>query len=172
MTNNPVADLVADTPKWHCFENEYSILLYTLKQDGWRRGEPVMVNDLTIRIENANGSTDDLGPIADKLLAALTPASADPVAVAYQVAMSDGRWGTIFHHPDKPLGDHRPLYAHPPSPMSVEAAAKVLLDWWSAESVASLDARKIVAVCRALNASEDDYERFLGALRALSGEES
>ena len=38
------------------------------------------------------------------------------VPVAYQVRMSDGRWGTIFHHPDKPLGDHRPLYAHPPQP--------------------------------------------------------
>lgn len=48
---------------------------------------------------------------ADRILAALTPASAEPVA--YQVAMSDGRWGTIFHHPDKPLGDHRPLYSHP-----------------------------------------------------------
>ena len=56
------------------------------------------------------------------------------------------------------------------TPMTVEAAAKVLLNWWSAEAVASSDARKIVAVCKALTASEDDYERFLGALRALSGE--
>ena len=35
------------------------------------------------------------------------------VPVAYQVRMSDGRWGTIFHHPDKPLGEHRTLYAQP-----------------------------------------------------------
>ena len=43
------------------------------------------------------------------------------VPVAYQVLMSDGRWGTIFHHPDKPLGDHRPLYAHPPQPTDTQA---------------------------------------------------
>ena len=45
------------------------------------------------------------------------------VPVAYQVRISDGRWGTIFHHPDKPLGEHRPLYAHPsqPSERVVEA---------------------------------------------------
>ena len=48
------------------------------------------------------------------------------VPVAYQVRMSDGRWGTIFHHPDKPLGDHRPLYAHPPQPS--EAVAEDVLD--------------------------------------------
>ena len=48
--------------------------------------------------------------------------SAEPEPVAYQVAMSDGRWGTIFHHPDKPLGAHRPLYAHPPTTMTVEEA--------------------------------------------------
>lgn len=45
------------------------------------------------------------------------------VPVAYQVRMSDGRWGTIFHHPDKPLGDHRPLYAHPPQPSETVAEA-------------------------------------------------
>ena len=47
------------------------------------------------------------------------------VPVAYQVRMSDGRWGTIFHHPDKPLGDHRPLYAHQPQP-SVSVAEDAL----------------------------------------------
>ena len=48
------------------------------------------------------------------------------VPVAYQVRISDGRWGTIFHHPDKPLGDHRPLYAHPPQPS--EAVVEALHD--------------------------------------------
>ena len=49
------------------------------------------------------------------------------VPVAYQVRMSDGRWGTIFHHPDKPLGDHRPLYAHPTQPSeAVVVAAQAL----------------------------------------------
>ena len=52
------------------------------------------------------------------------------VPVAYQVRMSDGRWGTIFHHPDKPLGDHRPLYAHPPQPSKTvtEAAVRALTE--------------------------------------------
>ena len=45
------------------------------------------------------------------------------VPVAYQVRMSDGRWGTIFHHPDKPLGDHRPLYTHPPQPSEAVVVA-------------------------------------------------
>ena len=48
------------------------------------------------------------------------------VPVAYKVRMSDGRWGMIFHHPDKPLGDHRPLYAHPPQPS--EAVVEALHD--------------------------------------------
>ena len=61
-----------------------------------------------------------------KRLAPLTPAqqpAVEPVPVAYQVRMSDGRWGTIFHHPDKPLGDHRPLYAYPPQPSASVAEA-------------------------------------------------
>lgn len=57
--------------EWHR-AGEECILLYTLKQDGWRRGEPMMVNDITIRIENANGSSNDLATIADVVLSALT----------------------------------------------------------------------------------------------------
>lgn len=52
-----------------------------------------------------------------------TPTAQEAVPVAYQVAMSDGRWGTIFHHPDKPLGEHRPLYARPPQPSETVAEA-------------------------------------------------
>ena len=51
----------------------------------------------------------------EQLTAEVLPTE-ETVPVAYQVRMSDGRWGTIFHHPDKPLSDHRPLYAHPPQP--------------------------------------------------------
>lgn len=64
MSNTPEAE-------WHRDDNESSILLYTLKQDGWRRGEPLMVNDLTIRIENANGSQNDLRVVAADILKAL-----------------------------------------------------------------------------------------------------
>lgn len=120
---------MTNTPEWHRSENEWSILLYTLKQDGWKRGEPVMVNDLTIRIENGPGSVNDLGAIADKLLAALNPA-----------------------------------------PVTVEAAAKVLLKWCD-------DRQSEVVNCLDLRADEEAsavlwIENFRNAIRALSGEKS
>ena len=63
-----------DQGEWNMDESEYGTLIYSLKQEGWRKGEPIMVNDVTIRIENANGSSHDLGPIAARILAALEPA--------------------------------------------------------------------------------------------------
>ena len=65
---------VPDQGEWNMDESEYGTLIYSLKQDGWRKGEPIMVNDVTIRIENANRSSHDLGPIAARILAALEPA--------------------------------------------------------------------------------------------------
>ena len=59
---------------WRVDESKYGTLIYSLKQDAWRKGEPVMVNDVTIRIENANGSTHDLKLVAARILAALEPA--------------------------------------------------------------------------------------------------
>jgi hypothetical protein len=57
---------------WHMVEGSLgSILLYTLRQDGWSRGQPLMVNDVMIRIESANGSQTDVAPIANSILAAL-----------------------------------------------------------------------------------------------------
>lgn len=183
MTNNPVADLVAELPEWHRYENPWSILLYTLKQDGWRKGEPVMVNDLMIRIENAPGSNHDLGLIADKLLAALTPASAEPVAVRHTF---DG-YGWLYNGQGdgsdwlaRALArpDAQPLYSHP-TPVTVEAADHPAIsignignyygglilkreggiDYWAIE-----------------NFDGDDWEEcdphVASALRALSGEKS
>ena len=63
-----------DQGEWNMDESEYGTLIYSLKEDGWRKGEPIMVNDVTIRIENANGSSHDLGPIAARILSALEPA--------------------------------------------------------------------------------------------------
>ena len=40
--------------------------------------------------------------------------------VAWQQRLSDGRWGTIFHGNDKPIGEARPLYDHPPMQPDVE----------------------------------------------------
>lgn len=73
MTDNNSA------PEWHRSDNASSILLYTLKDELIRRGgKRISVNDLTIRIENANGSQHDLGPLADCILAALQPPEAKP----------------------------------------------------------------------------------------------
>jgi hypothetical protein len=63
--------------EWHRHTNERSILLFTLKQQGWKRGHPIMVNDVMIRIENAPGSDNDLHALSETILAALTPASDD-----------------------------------------------------------------------------------------------
>lgn len=82
------------------------------------------------------------------------------VPVAYQVRMSDGRWGMIFHHPDKPLGEHRPLYAHPPQP--------------SASVVEAL--RELVAACEAypVNIPRADaaLDNAHAALRAPEGSDA
>lgn len=54
------------------FEREdspHGILIYALKPE-IHRGRVMHVNDVTIRIENANGSHNDLTVIADKIMAA------------------------------------------------------------------------------------------------------
>lgn len=57
--------------EWHREDYGNSTLLYTLKQTGWRKGAPVLVNDKTIRIE----FDGDRGPIAACVLSALRQAS-------------------------------------------------------------------------------------------------
>jgi len=57
--------------EWFRQDGDGVVLLYTLKQNGWHRGEPVMVNDVMIRIENAPGSSNDLGALADGILKTL-----------------------------------------------------------------------------------------------------
>lgn len=60
-----------DKAQWLRADSGSSVLLYTLKQIGWRKGQPEMCNDLMIRIENANRSNNDLNPIAERVLATL-----------------------------------------------------------------------------------------------------
>lgn len=68
---------VQDVAKgWHVASNSGSVLVYCLKQDGWRKGEPVMVNDIMIRVENANRSSNELQPIVDAIMRALPAAPA------------------------------------------------------------------------------------------------
>lgn len=63
---------VAGETEWHRADGVESILLYTLVQDGWRKGDPVMVNDIMVRIEAANGSETPIEPIANRILSALS----------------------------------------------------------------------------------------------------
>jgi hypothetical protein len=93
-----------DQGEWNMDESEYGTLIYSLKQDGWRKGEPIMVNDVTIRIENANGSSHDLGPIAARILAALNPAPDNSewnaaIEAAANVAQLRSKNGSSEDHP-------------------------------------------------------------------------
>nr|WP_313665535.1 hypothetical protein [Brucella intermedia] len=49
---------------WSMDVGERSILLYSTRQDGWRKGQPVLVNDVTIRIERGRGSSADIEAVA------------------------------------------------------------------------------------------------------------
>ena len=110
---------------------------------------------------SARASASDVSPAISErkedMKKQLTDKSLMPVA--YQVRLSDGRWGTIFHHPDKPLGDHRPLYAYLPqlSELVVEAL------------------RELVTACEAypVNIARADaaLDNAHAVLRALKGEE-
>jgi Lar family restriction alleviation protein len=48
-----------------------SVLLYTLREEGYRRGEPVTVNDVMINVDRAYGSETDIEPIVQRVLSAL-----------------------------------------------------------------------------------------------------
>lgn len=61
---------------WYCSAGEHHTLLYTLRQDGWRKGKPVMVNDVTIRIENANGSQTPIEQIVRLIMDAVNASPA------------------------------------------------------------------------------------------------
>jgi hypothetical protein len=53
---------------WYREDGASSILLYTLRQKGWHRGEPVLVNDLTITIQRVQGSEASIEDVADRLM--------------------------------------------------------------------------------------------------------
>lgn len=72
MTSDSV---VAVLEEWHREDSYGSTLLYTLRQEGWRKGQPVMVNDVAVRIERHNGSVTDIEPIVQTILSALRTAA-------------------------------------------------------------------------------------------------
>lgn len=132
---------------WHRSDNAYGgTMLYSLREDGWRKGEPVMVNDVTIRIERAPGSETDIEPIIQRIRAALVDVPAvesEPVAWQWEEDLiNSGRYTLMWD--DEPPGEHpgirnvTPLYAHPPRSLSnegeideaaIEAGAKILAKW-------------------------------------------
>lgn len=82
--------------EWHRADGDKSILLYTLRQDGWRKGEAVMVNDVTVRIEAANGSESPIEPIASAILSALEPAAAESEQEAARIGDAVLAWMTKY----------------------------------------------------------------------------
>ena len=74
-------------PVWHRVDGNGATLLYTLRHKGFRRGVPVDVNDLEVRIQASAGSDSDPEPIIQRILAALeAPApQAQPDARAWLV---------------------------------------------------------------------------------------
>jgi len=61
-----------ETGIWSMDVGERSILLYSSRQDGWRKGQPVLVNDVTIRIERGRGSSTDIEAVAAHILRAIS----------------------------------------------------------------------------------------------------
>lgn len=63
--------------EWHRVDRSAdSVLLYTLREEGWRRGEPVMVNDVMINIDRGSGSSTDIEPIVQRIRSALSTRTA------------------------------------------------------------------------------------------------
>lgn len=54
-----------------------SALIYSLRQDGWRHGQPLMVNDIEVRVSASAKSESDINPVVQAILSALRPLSPD-----------------------------------------------------------------------------------------------
>lgn len=60
--------------QWHRANSDNSVLFYTLRQDGWNKGQPSMVNDIQVNVSLNNGSKHDLNSVADTLFESLPAA--------------------------------------------------------------------------------------------------
>lgn len=74
---SPRAQVLEEGAKWHRDDGDYSTLIYSLRQDGYRKGEPSMINDVTVRIEKSSKSDANISDIAAQIQQAL---SSQPVA--------------------------------------------------------------------------------------------
>lgn len=72
LSTLPIA-VEGEETEWHRADNSNgSALLYTLRENGWRKGQPVLVNDVMIRIERGAGSETDIEAIIQRILSALS----------------------------------------------------------------------------------------------------
>lgn len=77
----------AQGEQWQRADSEQSVLFYTLRQDGWIKGQPSMVNDIQVHVSLNIGSKLNISKVADTLFAALPAA---PTADAGRAALVQG----------------------------------------------------------------------------------
>lgn len=97
-----------DVAEWLISVNDHSVLLYTLKDQPDRRGRVNQVNDLMVRIENANGSKHDLSAVAARIMTALQPIA--PPTICEE--LSDEDLQLLKDEIDK-YGESRRVIMHP-----------------------------------------------------------
>ena len=66
------ADAVSGAEGWHRGKSDPGFI-YSLCQVGWRKGEPLLVNDVMIRVEVRPGSNMDREALVQTILRALPP---------------------------------------------------------------------------------------------------
>lgn len=105
--------------EWHRVDRSAgSVLLYTLREEGWRRGEPVMVNDVMINIDRGSGSSTDIEPIVQRIRSALADVPVEPVAAWLIEDGTDHVWFTVIQSKAQEAEgkgcEVTPLYTRPP----------------------------------------------------------
>lgn len=116
--------------EWHRSNGSMGdVLLYTLREDGWRRGKPMMVNDVMVRIERANGSKIDIEPIVQRIRSALVDVPAvEPVGEATIMVTNSGVVAgfTVAAFPADIVPAGTKLYTSPPLSREGEDSAEVI----------------------------------------------
>lgn len=189
MTNNPVADLVAReiTMIYRNYRGEIAERTVTPLHIWWGTTDWHPEPGWLMTAFDHDKQADRDFALADCQFAALTPvaASETPDACQQEDLVTAGSVEPVgWFGFDESTGEYtadwcsvkpadgkgfRPLYAHPPTPMSVEAAAQVLLGIGGDDA-----ARAIEAAYDATGSVEpvDAAIAIIAALRALSGEKS
>lgn len=131
---------------WHRSDNAYGgVMFYSLREAGWRKGEPVMVNDVTVRIERAPRSDTDIEPIVQRIRSALVDVPAvESEPVGYVKPEFEQATAPRYIPAAERTDDWAkavftiPVYAHPPRSLSNEeseidadllARCKEIVEW-------------------------------------------